>query len=88
MSISRNGPPDAVRTMRWTSERRWPSRHWKTALCSESTGRSGTRRSRAAAVIKLPAQTKVGQHKLHAKYGGSAQVAGSGGPTVTLTVTK
>ena len=39
---SRNGPPDAVRRMRWTSPRLWPTRHWKTALCSESTGSSAT----------------------------------------------
>jgi hypothetical protein len=38
--------------MRATSARRWPSRHWKIALCSESTGSSGTRRSRAAAVSR------------------------------------
>ena len=37
----RKGPPEAVSRMRRTSARLWPSRHWKTALCSESTGRSG-----------------------------------------------
>src|SRR2546422_237008 len=56
---SRNGPPDAVRMIRWTSLRLCPARHWKIALCSESTGRSGTLWSRAAAVIKAPAITRV-----------------------------
>ncbi len=55
----RKGPPDAVSRMRRISDRLWPSRHWKTALCSESTGRSATPRSRAAAVIRLPAITSV-----------------------------
>src|SRR2546425_1114779 len=57
--VSRKGPPDAVRRTRWTSARLWPARHWKTALCSESTGRSFTPRARAAAVIRLPATTSV-----------------------------
>ena len=39
---SRNGPPEAVSKIRWTSPRLWPTRHWKTALCSESTGSSAT----------------------------------------------
>ena len=56
---SRNGPPDAVRMIRWTSLRLCPARHWKIALCSESTGRSGTLCSRAAAVIRAPAITRV-----------------------------
>src|SRR5262245_51369707 len=57
--IVRNGPPDAVSRMRWTSDRLCPSRHWKIALCSESTGSSGTLCSRAAAVMRLPAITSV-----------------------------
>src|SRR5439155_24758352 len=57
--VSRNGPPDAVSKIRWTSDRRWPTRHWKTALCSESTGKSLTPFARAAAVINGPAITSV-----------------------------
>ena len=57
--VSRNGPPDAVRRTRWTSARLWPARHWKTALCSESTGKSLTPRAREAAVIRRPAITSV-----------------------------
>ncbi len=56
---SRKGPPEAVKRMRWTSPRLWPTRHWKTALCSESTGSSGTPRRLAAAVMRLPAITSV-----------------------------
>src|SRR5574337_907468 len=55
----RNGPPEAVRTMRRTGARLWPWRHWKTALCSESTGRSATLRARAAPVMRRPAMTSV-----------------------------
>ena len=59
LGSSRNGPPDAVSRMRWTSRRLWPHRHWKTALCSESTGSSGTPWCRAAVVISRPAITSV-----------------------------
>ena len=45
--------------MRCTSDRLCPWRHWKMALCSESTGKSGTRRSRAAWVMRGPAITSV-----------------------------
>jgi hypothetical protein len=37
---SRNAPPLAVSTTRRTPAAGWPSRHWKTALCSLSTGSS------------------------------------------------
>ncbi len=44
----RNGPPDAVRTIESTDSRSRPSRHWKTAECSLSTGsRRPPPRSRA-----------------------------------------
>ena len=38
--------------------------------------------------ITLPAESKVGAHKIHASYGGSPAIAGSDAKTVTLTVTK
>src|SRR5208282_5079800 len=55
----RNGPPDAVKIIRFNDSRPRPSRHWKTALCSLSTGSSRTRLSRTAAVISSPAMTST-----------------------------
>src|SRR5215210_4207780 len=37
-SNEKNGPPDAVSRISRTSDSRLPSRHWKIAECSESTG--------------------------------------------------
>ncbi len=47
--IWRNGPPDAVSQIVFTSLWAPTRRHWWTALCSLSMGRMGTLRSRAAA---------------------------------------
>ena len=44
---SRNAPPLAVRMIRLTLELGWPWMHWKTALCSLSTGRIRDPRSLA-----------------------------------------
>ena len=55
----RKGPPLAVSRMRRTSLCRWPSRHWKMALCSLSTGRTSTPRRRAAAMTASPAMTRI-----------------------------
>ena len=55
----RKGPPDAVSTRRRTSRGAAPARHWKSALCSESTGKRRTPCSRAARVIRAPAITSV-----------------------------
>ena len=53
----RNGPPEAVSQMVFTSACAPTRRHWCTALCSLSMGRMGTLRSRAAAVRISPAAT-------------------------------
>jgi len=57
----RKGPPDAVRISRETSlaPPRWPSRHWKIALCSLSTGSNRTPLRSAAAVTIPPAITRI-----------------------------
>ena len=55
----RKGPPDAVSTRRRTSRGAAPARHWKSALCSESTGSRRTPCSRAAHVMSAPAITSV-----------------------------
>jgi hypothetical protein len=56
---SRNAPPLAVRTMRLTPALGWPSTHWKTALCSLSTGRIRVPARRAASMTNLPARTRI-----------------------------
>src|SRR3546814_20943375 len=57
MAASRNGPPLAVRITRATRLGQSWSKHWKIALCSESTGRSRTPCLAAARVPTRPAQT-------------------------------
>ena len=56
-----NGPPDAVRIRRETSfsPPRWPSRHWKIALCSLSTGKTFTPFFAAALITSSPAMTRI-----------------------------
>ena len=54
---ARNGPPDAVSTMRRTA--RMSERHWNTALCSLSTGNSVAPPSRAARIRSGPAITRA-----------------------------
>ena len=55
----RNGPPDAVRMSRASSVGRRPATHWRTALCSESTGTISPPPSRAAWATSSPAITNV-----------------------------
>ena len=55
----RNGPPLAVSKRRDTSSGRRPSKHWKIALCSLSTGNTRTPLRRAASMITAPAITKI-----------------------------
>ena len=55
--VFRNGPPEAVSQMVFTSVCAPTRMHWCTALCSLSIGRIGTLRSRAAAVRISPAAT-------------------------------
>ncbi len=55
----RNGPPDAVSTSLLTSLERPACRHWKIALCSESTGRRCTPRFRTSGMTRTPAATSV-----------------------------
>src|SRR5437016_5637288 len=50
----RKGPPDAVSQRRATSWRARPSRHWKIAECSLSTGSRRARVLCTAAVTRLP----------------------------------
>ena len=55
----RNGPPDAVRTSESISSARRPSRHWKSAECSLSTGRSSPPPRSRAARASSPAATRL-----------------------------
>ena len=54
----RKGPPEAVR-INFSTGLTSPTRHWKIALCSLSTGSMGTPFSRHFAVTSSPATTKV-----------------------------
>ncbi len=66
--VFRNGPPEAVSQIVFTSACAPTRMHWCTALCSLSMGRIGTLRSRAAAVKNLAGRNHallVGQaHRL------------------------
>ena len=55
----RNGPPDAVRTSDSTVSGSRPSRHWKSAECSLSTGSSRPPPRRCAATASSPAATRL-----------------------------
>ena len=54
----RNGPPEAVKTMRRTSSRRPAPNAWKIALCSESTGSTVAPAAAARRMNSAPAQTR------------------------------
>ena len=54
---SRNGPPDAVSVTRATSDTGRPARHWWTAECSLSTGRSSPPPRRSARITSSPPAT-------------------------------
>ncbi len=56
---SRNGPPEAVSTIRSTAPWLPSAIAWKIALCSESTGSSVAPASRTACSITSPAQTNA-----------------------------
>ncbi len=55
----RNGPPDAVSTSEWTVSGACPSRSWKAAECSESTGMIRPPPSRQAASARSPPATRL-----------------------------
>ena len=55
----RNGPPEAVSITFSIWLPISPARHWKTAECSESTGRMGTPLKRARSLMSSPATTSV-----------------------------
>ena len=55
----RNGPPEAVSTIDSTVSRSRPSRHWKIAECSLSTGSSSPPPRRCAARASSPAATRL-----------------------------
>ncbi len=55
----RNGPPDAVRTIESTVSAARPSRHWKSAECSLSTGRRRPPPRFQAATARSPAATRL-----------------------------
>ena len=55
----RNGPPDAVSTSESTDSGSRPSRHWKSAECSESTGSSKPPPRFFAASARSPAATRL-----------------------------
>src|SRR4051812_37261837 len=55
----RNGPPEAVSTIESTVSSGRPSRHWKTAECSLSTGRSCPPPRSRAPIARSPAATRL-----------------------------
>ena len=55
----RKGPPEQVRISRFTVVGSCPSRHWKTALCSLSTGRTLPPIRLAVAITCSPAMTRI-----------------------------
>ena len=55
----RNGPPDAVRMIFSTASELFCSRHWKIALCSESTGTMMALQRVTSRITTAPAQTSV-----------------------------
>src|SRR5260370_38687863 len=55
----RNGPPEAVNTMRWIFSRVPAASDWKMALCSESTGKTVAPAAAARRMNSVPAQTSV-----------------------------
>ena len=55
----RNGPPDAVKMIFSIGLSPSPTKHWKIAECSESTGIIGVRYSRARRLMRSPATTNV-----------------------------
>ena len=55
----RKGPPEQVRMRRLTVEGSRPSRHWKMALCSLSTGRTRRPHRAAVATTSSPAITRI-----------------------------
>ena len=57
--VWRNGPPDAVRISRRMCRDGSPTRHWKIALCSLSTGRMATLCFAASRVTSSPAMTRI-----------------------------
>ena len=56
-SQPRNGPPEAVSTIRRTPSGWHERRHWNTALCSLSIGTICAPEARAAAITSSPAST-------------------------------
>ena len=55
----RNGPPLAVSVIFATSSIRFPARHWKIALCSESVGKSVAPCRATASISTSPAETSA-----------------------------
>ena len=59
VGVCRNGPPEQVKIKRRTELVSRPSRHWKIALCSLSTGKTRTPRRLAASITTSPAMTRI-----------------------------
>ena len=59
MGVVRKGPPEAVRRILSMALPSSPTKHWKIALCSLSTGRIGARCFTASSVMNSPATTSV-----------------------------
>ena len=57
--LPKKGPPEAVNSILFRWQCRYPSRHWKIAECSESTGRILTPFSAARAITSSPPATSV-----------------------------
>ena len=59
IGVVRKGPPEAVRRILSMALPSSPTKHWKIALCSLSTGRIGARCFTASSVMSSPATTSV-----------------------------
>ena len=82
----KNGPPEQVSSSRRTSPRsRQPCKHWKMALCSESTGTISAPVSRAADITSSPAHTSVSLLARAMRF--FSMMAASVGASPTLPIT-
>ena len=86
--VCRNGPPEAVRIRRRTDSVGRPSRHWKIAECSLSTGSTFTPCLRASAMTISPAMTRISLEATAISF--PARIAASAGcnpavPTMAIS---
>ena len=85
---SRKGPPEAVSVTRATSDTGRPARHWWTAECSLSTGRSSPPPPRSARITRSPPATSDSLLARASRFpaASAASVASSpANPTIALS---